>query len=146
MPITNLDPQAPDMFLADVVRRLQQAVVRSLSYVGEECVNVARQSHTYRDQTGNLTSSIGYVISVDGHLVRTGDFNTVKQGGQGSKGGKEYAKQLVSEFPQGIALIIVAGMDYAAHVSNRGYDVIDSAELKADQLVPVLLAQLGIKQ
>lgn len=146
MPITNLDPQAPDRFLAEMVERTERAIMRNLSYAGEECVNVARQSHTYRDQTGNLTSSVGYVISKDGHLVKAGDFNTVKQGGQGSRDGKEYAKQLVSEFPQGIVLIVVAGMNYAAHVSNRGYDVIDSAELKANQIVPVLLAQLRLKQ
>lgn len=145
MPITNLAPQSPDRFILDMVRGIRQVVVRSVSYVGEECANHARGSHTYRDQTGNLTSSIGYVISVDGQLVKTGDFNTVKDGSHGSAGGKDYAMQSASLFPQGIALIIVAGMDYAAHVSNKGYDVIDSAELKAGPLLRELLSKSGIK-
>ena len=38
---------------------------------------------------------------------------------------------------------MVAGMRYAAYVSASGRDVLDSAELRANQLVPQLLGQLA---
>jgi hypothetical protein len=53
--------------------------------------------------------------------------------------------QLVSKFPKGIVLIVDAGMHYASYVSAKGYDVIDSAELLAQQLVPEILKRLSSK-
>ena len=72
-------------------------------------------------------------------------FDTVKEGREGSRGGKEYAMQLVRDFPHGIVLIVVAGMNYASYVSAKGYDVLDGSELLADKLVPQMLQQLGFK-
>ena len=84
-------------------------------------------------------------MAVDGRIVNQSSFETVKEGGQGSKQGAAFAKQLVRRFPKGICLIVVAGMEYAAHVKNRGYDVLDSSELTADRIVPYMLKQLGLK-
>jgi hypothetical protein len=39
-------------------------------------------------------------------------------------------------------LILVAGKEYAAYVSAR-YDVLDSAELLAEKLLPGILKKLG---
>lgn len=41
----------------------ERKFIQSLSYIGEEFVNRARMINTYEDQTGNLRSSIGYVIA-----------------------------------------------------------------------------------
>ena len=59
------------------------------------------------------------------------------------KKGAAFAKKLVRRFPHGVCLIVVAGMEYAAHVKNKGYDVLDSSELLADRIVPSMLKQLG---
>lgn len=72
-------------------------------------------------------------------------FDVVKEGVEGAKGGKEYAMKLVRDFPKGIVLIVVAGMNYASHVSAKGYDVLDSSELLAEKLVPQMLRKLGFK-
>ena len=69
----------------------------------------------------------------------------MKGGGQGSSEGKAYVQTLVSKFPQGIALIVVAGMNYASYVSAKGYNVLDTAEVLAQRLVPQMLQQLGFK-
>lgn len=134
-----------DRYTEQRLRGLEQAVIRTLAYCGELCLNVARSTNSYKDQTGNLRSSIGYVVAVDGRIVSQSSFETVKEGGQGSKQGAAFAKQLVRRFPKGICLIVVAGMEYAAHVKNRGYDVLDSSELTADRIVPYMLKQLGLK-
>ena len=47
-------------------------LVKQLSFIGEECIRIARESGSYNDITGNLRSSIGYVVLVDGKPVVTG--------------------------------------------------------------------------
>lgn len=146
MPIRQITPMSEiDRYTEQRLRGLEQAVIRTLAYCGELCLNVARSTNSYKDQTGNLRSSIGYVVAVDGRIVSQSSFETVKEGGQGSKQGAAFAKQLVRRFPKGICLIVVAGMEYAAHVKNRGYDVLDSSELTADRIVPYMLKKLGLK-
>lgn len=127
------------------MQRIIDAAIYNLSYVGERVLNEARSSGSYKDQTGNLRSSVGYVIVVDGKVVKSSSFETVKGGGQGSSEGRAYVQTLVSKFPQGIALIVVAGMNYASYVSARGYNVLDTAEVLAQRLVPQMLQQLGFK-
>ena len=146
MPIRQITPMSEiDRYTEQKLKGLEQAVIRTLAYCGELCLNVARSTNSYKDQTGNLRSSIGYVVTVDGRIVNQSDFETVKKGWDGSKQGAAFAKQLVRRFPKGICLIVVAGMEYAAHVKNRGYDVLDSSELTADRIVPYMLKQLGLK-
>lgn len=145
MPIRQITPMSEiDRYTEQKLKGLEQAVIRTLTYCGELCLNVARSTNSYKDQTGNLRSSIGYVVTVDGRIVNQSDFETVKKGGDGSKQGAAFAKQLVRRFPKGICLIVVAGMEYAAHVTNMGYDVLDSAELTADRIVPGLLKSLKL--
>lgn len=124
---------------------LEKALLRQLMTAGEMCVTQARLMHTYTDRTGNLTSSIGYIVAVDGQIRRTAGFQAVKDGHQGAKEGKAYARELVKRFPRGHALIIVAGMEYAAYVADKGCDVIDSAELLAQQLLPELIRKIKVK-
>ena len=146
MPIKRLTPTAEiDRYIIGRVEAIKKAIVYNLCAVGEQVLNAARLTNSYKDQTGNLRSSIGYVVAVDGEIVQMSSFDTVKEGREGSRGGKEYAMQLVRDFPHGIVLIVVAGMNYASYVSAKGYDVLDSSELLADKLVPQMLQQLGFK-
>ena len=138
-------PEQISRYIVEKVERLKTAIIYNLGFIGEQVLNAARSTNSYKDQTGNLRSSLGYIISVDGDIVQMSDFQAVKEGIEGSKGGKEYALQLVQEFPNGIVLIVVAGMNYASYVSAKGYDVIDSAELLAEKLVPQMLSNLGLK-
>jgi len=132
-----------DAYLEEQIQMLEQRAVYNLAYVGEQCLNNARNNGSYLDHTHNLRSSTGYVIVKDGKIVQMGDFIPIKGGNEGAQGGTAFARQLVKEFPTGIVLIVVAGMNYAAHVSAKGYNVLDSAELLAEQLVPSLMKQLG---
>lgn len=146
MPIRRLTPPAEiDRYIAGRTEAIKKALVYNLCAIGEQVLNAARLTNSYKDQTGNLRSSIGYVVAVDGEIVQMSSFDVVKNGGRGSKGGKTYAMKLVRDFPKGIVLIVVAGMKYASYVSAKGYDVLDSSELLADKLVPQMLQQLGFK-
>lgn len=132
-----------DAYLEAQIERIEGQIIYNLSYVGEQCLNAARSTNSYKDQTGNLRSSVGYVIARDGEIIRASDFKTVKQGRKGSKAGAAFVRRLVREFPQGFVLLVVAGMNYAAYVAAKGYDVLDSAELLAERFVPNMMTQLG---
>lgn len=144
MPIRQLTPMTEiDRYTEEQLERLKQLIIRNLMYVGETVLNRARSTNSYKDQTGNLRSSIGYVITVDGRVVHSSSFQSVKQGKKGSSTGAAYVKSLVRQFPKGICLLVVAGMNYASYVSAKGLDVLDSSELLAESLVPRMLKQLG---
>lgn len=149
MPITQLTPkQEIERYMDEQASRLRQVILRNLAYIGEQCLNKARSTDSYKDQTGNLRSSIGYVIVEDGKVIQASDFAPSEKGTDKAKGqatGKAYAAELAARFPSGLTLLVVAGMNYATYVSAKGYDVLDSAELLADQLTDKLLKDLGFK-
>ena len=128
--------------LMESVERMKQAVIYNLQVIGQKCVDEARMKGSYKDQTGNLRSSTGYVLVVDGEIVSESAFDVVKDGHQGSEEGKAFAESLLKDYPTGIALIVVAGKNYAEYVAARGYDVLDSAELLGEQLVHKMVEDL----
>ena len=146
MPIVQKTPLSHiDKYIQQQVQRQERALINTLAYIGEQCVNEARSYNgkAYKDQTGNLRSSVGYVVAADGKVKASGSFETVQQGEEGANTGKQYAKTLAAQYPKGVVLIVVAGMHYAKYVASKGYNVLQSAELKAETLVPKLLKQLG---
>jgi hypothetical protein len=134
-----------EAYLQEQTARRERAMQNALLQVGEQAVNHARSVNSYRDQTGNLRSSTGYVLVSDGKIVKTSSFETVKNGHKGSADGKSFAGERASGFPKGIVLIVVAGMKYAGAVSARGKDVLDSAELLAEQLVEKAMKRLKLR-
>ncbi len=145
MPIVNNTPKSLTQQVADkMVANIERAIVHRLKYIGEACVNEARRAGSYLDQTGNLRSSIGYVITCDGRIISKSSFPVVKSGKEGAHEGLSYAENLAAGFPKGYCLIVVAGMNYAYYVQRRGKNVLQTSELKAKSEVSKLLRQLGI--
>lgn len=129
-------------------KKLIEFLVTQLSYIGEACVKIARERGDYNDITGNLRSSISYVVLNDGEVMAGGNFvakqvaagykkvkrtrklkdgtfkeyfANVKVGGDGAKGqqeGEALLQRLKAKFPWGVVLIVCAGMEYAAFVEN----------------------------
>jgi len=132
-----------DSFIRRKIEEKEKAIVSALSYVGEQCVNEARDNGRYINRTGNLRSSVGYVIAKNGFIVNTGGFSQVAEGTQGTGEGKRFIDELVSKQRNGIYLIVVAGMKYSACVEAKNLNVLTSAELLAESLVPNILKQLG---
>ena len=104
----------------------ERKFITALSYIGEEFVNKARSINTYQDQTGNLRSSIGYVIAKNGRVLR----KNYKQVGGANKGvtkGLNLADKAAAEHSDGIVLIVTAGMEYGLYVESMGYDVLSGS-------------------
>lgn len=120
--------------------RIFKAIVNMLAYLGEQCVNHARSAGDYTDRTGNLRSSIGYVVLANGKKVKQ---NFLSVGGpQGVSKAKALVDELQSRFPTGFALIVVAGMNYAYYVETKGRNVLSSAEHYAQSRLPDMIRQL----
>lgn len=121
-------------------QRVEKAAVYALKYLGEGLVSYAIQKRNYTDQTGNLTNSIGYVITLNGNIEYMGGF--VGTGDEGAEKGMQLANDIAKKDGKGISLIIVAGMNYAAYVEAKGYNVILPAELKALTDFPATIQKL----
>lgn len=99
--------------------KVETSVVNRMVYVGETFVRNARMNHTYKDQTGNLTASIGYMVLHNGQ--------TKAESSVGPAQAQTFSAELKSRFTLGYALIVYAGMDYAASVESQGKDVLTAS-------------------
>jgi hypothetical protein len=165
---------------------IEQAIFFRLQKTGEEFVTNARNNGSYKDRTGNLRSSVGYVIMKDGKQLfdnfkefpakekTTAHIVTRKKGPQVDPGleafinkkesqglkedphapqvkkiGMEEAQRIINEqkkkFPSGLVLIVVAGMEYAAAVESRGYDVLSSSSITAEQSLKTAMEKISKK-
>jgi hypothetical protein len=112
-------------------QRQERAILRRLKKIGEEAINTARISRRYHDQSGNLTSSIGYVVLRRGSIVKMAGFDKTKEGDEGVRQGEILATSLAKDYPHDFALIVVAGMDHAAYVEVKGLRGMTAAELQS---------------
>lgn len=129
------------------IGNLVNGIVETLSYIGERAVTIAREQGNYMNRTGNLRSSIGYIVLQDGEPVRqSGDYIVSGAEGAGDAGAqkaRELLARLQSEFPQGIVLIVCAGMNYASYVEDiHGKDVLTSAQLDTEETAERMLNKL----
>lgn len=146
--------------LTEKFSKLDSLIIRNLSYLGEECVNLARDLGSYNDRTGNLRNSVGYVLVANGEVVkknfeRSAQIKTVISRGKnagneriskgskdGLKAGEELAIQIANTHQTGYALIVVAGMNYALEVESKGKVVLTGAKQYAEQRAPVIINEL----
>lgn len=91
-----------------------------LKRVGMQTVTAIRKSKVsnWDDHSGNLRSSIGFIVMHDGREFARNFELYNGRGEEGLKKGQSYAEELASQYPNGFALIIVAGMEYAAYVES----------------------------
>ncbi len=112
-------------------------LLKMLMYIGERCISEARTSGNYTDRTGNLRGSIGYVVLRNG-VVQNMNAPMSKS--------KRFIEELIPKYSKGIVLVVVAGMNYAAYVEAKNYNVLASSELEAEKLVNRLLLQIGFNR
>lgn len=129
-----------EKFLEVVERRGTERMKR----IGEMCIEHAREipaSIGFHDQTGNLRSSIGYAVFVNGISVHE-SYPQILGGTEGISKGKALASHVGAKYTQGVSLVVTAGMNYAVWVEARGKVVLTSTETLARQVVPEMMEQL----
>lgn len=125
---------------------IENASVDQLKQIGELFIIDARSTRTYTDRTGNLRHSIGYLILKDGEQI-FGNFQEAGTGKNkeplvGSENGHKLALEVGKEHSTGYVLIVVAGMNYAAYVEAKGFDVITASGLTAEANLKRAIARL----
>lgn len=128
----------------DFLAVVEERQIENLQLLGEMCVKHAKLLPAdvgFMDQTGNLRSSIGYMVFKNGVAIH-GEYSQVKEGSQGAKAGENLARKVGSKYTDGIALVVTAGMNYAVEVESRGKDVLTSAESLAKQALPKMIQKL----
>ena len=147
--------------LNELEKRIEQYYIDRLIQAGEAAVQKAVVDGNYQNITGDLRSSIGYVIAYNGKIIKEGGFYKIQgrgnnmqkveittkdgkqvsfwakgkfgDGSHGSKEGLEFARSKVSS--SGYSFVLVAGMEYANHVSSKGFNVLDSGVLMLWKLI-----------
>lgn len=130
-----------DAFLNEIEKKQ----IARLQKLGEMCLVEARTNKGYMMQTGALLSSTGYEVFVDGVVIHSqfdaasgAESNAAEMG---IKSGQSIA-ETIGKGTKGIALVVVAGMNYAAYVEAKGYNVLSSAEHLAERELPRMLEKL----
>lgn len=130
-----------DAFLNEIEKKQ----IDRLQRLGEMCLVEARTNKGYMMQTGALLSSTGYEVFVDGVAIHSqfdaasgAESNAAETG---IKSGQSIAES-IGKGTKGIALVVVAGMNYAAYVEAKGYNVLSSAEHLAERELPRMLEKL----
>lgn len=130
-----------DAFLNEIEKKQ----IARLQILGEMCLVEARTNKGYMMQTGALLSSTGYEVFVDGVAIHSqfdaasgAESNAAESG---IKSGQSIA-ETIGKGTKGIALVVVAGMNYAAYVEAKGYNVLSSAEHLAERELPRMLEKL----
>ena len=113
--------------LKDYVEKAINKEVEILKRIGEIFVNDAKLKGEYKDRTSNLRSSIGYVVLNDGKII--GQKYESK-----SKEARAMLLEMQSEYSQGLVLVGFAGMEYAAALESKNYDVISGSAPTAQTL------------
>lgn len=137
------------------VRKQERRIVSMLNYVGQTVVNEIRagQISNWIDHTKNLRSSIGYVVCLDGVPQNMSAFEQMPaaeigngETQSGSVEGRQFIQSLVPLFPKGIALIVVAGMEYASYVEKlENKTVLAQGEIEAKKMVDKMIQELNEK-
>lgn len=138
-----ITPQFASGTIANQVKAFQEnldkAILFVLKYLGESLTKYARDNRTYQDQTGNLTNSIGYAVVRNREIVY---YSATIQQGIGNEEALKTALTVAKNSGSAYSLIIVAGMNYAAYVEAKGYNVILPAKLKAQKDFPATMNKL----
>ena len=128
-----------------LLNEIEKKQIARLQRLGEMCLVEARTNKGYMMQTGALLSSTGYEVFVDGVAIHSqfdaasgAESNAAETG---IKSGQSIA-ETIGKGTKGIALVVVAGMNYAAYVEAKGYNVLSSAEHLAERELPRMLEKL----
>lgn len=109
---------------------LMKTLDMRLAQLAAEAVTYSKEHKGYKDRSSNLKNSISFALFYDGELIKMHigklEKPDMSEGGQAQvKSNLEaYANQPDVVRPKGYTLIIVAGMNYGAHVEHKGYNVL----------------------
>lgn len=127
--------QTLDAKIQTMFKKSESNFANKLEEAGEILVQTAKDRGNYQDNTGDLRNSIGYLVSSNGVTIAE-NFTETSAGNKA----RQKAKSIATQY-KGISLVVIAGMEYGSYVESQGYDVLTSAKLIAQNLIPKLLKE-----
>lgn len=130
----------------DAISDVDKKALETLKYMGEKFVNDARVKGNYNDRTGNLRSSIGYIIISNGQILDR-NFETSEKGSDRATGKREaedFANEMALRNPKGLLLIGVAGMEYAVYVERRHHLDVISGSVPDDEFFKSIMNEINV--
>lgn len=116
-----------DDFLDAVNQEINKTLIdASHASIDTQKVSNISSKKTYKNHTWNLRNAPGSAIYRDGKIV---DLYVPADASHGEAKEKTENLLIYSKHPQN-GIVIADGMDYASFVSAKGFDVLDSAEIK----------------
>lgn len=137
-----IDVTSPDLdpVFDDFISKQEKAILETLKYIGEKCEEEGKEGGSYQDRTGKLRASVRYRVINNGEIYA----GSAPDENKGAEDGDELLDKLAFAYSlDGAVLVVVAGMRYAAAVEAKNFNVLTSAELLSDQLIPQLMGKLG---
>ena len=129
-----------------VKENFNKVFLANLNYVGLDAIRHARLNRGYQNRTSNLCNSISYTATVnnfDSETQSIGEVNpeSAREDGGDLQGAINKGHSLANQMnikdgikgKGGMSLTLVAGMEYARHVEDMGYNVLDSSAKKAEK-------------
>lgn len=138
----------PAQLERETMQAIEEATLPLFIKVGTRAVDIARKKmggKPYQDDTGNLRSSTGFIVFRDGRSVHT-DFKPSPEGTDKATGlsvGQKMAADYMRE-SKGWGIVLIAGMDYASYVENRGFDVISGGANDLQVWLTQAFNELGV--
>ena len=126
-------------------QRIERGILMRLKTAGELFITYAKENTPekggFKDQTGNLRSSIGYVILKDGNVIFESFPGVTKEG---VTAGRKAITEAIGEYKnhKGFVFIGVAGMEYGIFVESKGIDVISGSSYKIINTITKSLKEL----
>lgn len=120
--------------MTSFVSNKERRAIEYLGYLGEAAVNAARSNPnrvsggtSFTDRSGNLRSSIGYIILKNGETIKK-NLHGILQAEEWHSKVDEFILTMESDpsNSSGLILVVFAAMEYAAAVEALGFDVISS--------------------
>lgn len=126
-----------EIMLDKHMRCIEKKIYNALLFAGESGIAYARKNGSYIDRTGNLRSSVGYIITYNGAIVTESSFGSKSDG---ASQGQQLAETLAMKTRNtGFCLVMVAGMNYALYVERNGRDVLTGGSNKAEKAFKTLI-------
>jgi len=138
--------------LSQFESEFNNSIEQAFREIGRQAVEWAINHHLYQNRTTNLEDSYGFAVYYMGEMVGEPEIRTpaavkgVKDYLDGEiKTGHDETVRLLNEYeayPAGWSLVVMAGMFYASFPNLERFDVLESAELHAEQVAETLLRNI----
>lgn len=120
-------------YLVNAIKGIDKEILKELRSIAKELAKDAYMNRGYTIDTGDLISSTGVIIMQNGEILEI-----VGTGGtaNGKAEAEKFANKIVQKYrgDNDYKLILIAGMEYASIVEDRGFNVLYVTSVNSEQI------------